>query len=258
MTARIPTIVLGGTGYVAGELLRLIAGHPQFELAAVMSDSQPGESVIKAFPHLASAYADTRFKSQAEVEKVLAETPEAAMFSAAPHGVSAALIDSLLGVATRAGTRPRVVDISADFRYSSADAYEAVYKHPHGAPKRIAEFTCAVPEHLKKLDTTHVAHPGCFATATLLASVPLLSLGVTSPTLFLVLQAAPAPAASRLRGPITLSGTATSIPTTHSRIVTHPKSAPVPRLLPVLKLISHSFPTRVRLRAVYMSPCRRP
>jgi len=184
MTARIPTIVLGGTGYVAGELLRLIAGHPQFELAAVMSDSQPGESIIKAFPHLASAYADTRFKSQAEVEKLLAETPQAALFSAAPHGVSAALIDSLLGVAAKAGTRPRVVDISADFRYSSAAAYEAVYKHPHGAPKRIAEFTCAVPEHLKKLETTHVAHPGCFATATLLASVPLLSLGVASPTLF--------------------------------------------------------------------------
>jgi N-acetyl-gamma-glutamyl-phosphate reductase common form len=184
MTARIPTIVLGGTGYVAGELLRLIAGHPQFELAAVMSDSQPGEGIVKAFPHLASAYADTRFKSQAEVEKLIAEIPQAALFSAAPHGVSAALIDSLLGVAAKAGTRPRVVDISADFRYSSAEAYEAVYKHPHGAPKRIAEFTCAVPEHLKKLETTHVAHPGCFATATLLASVPLLSLGVTAPTMF--------------------------------------------------------------------------
>jgi N-acetyl-gamma-glutamyl-phosphate reductase common form len=184
MTARIPTIVLGGTGYVAGELLRLIAGHPQFELAAIMSDSQPGESVIKAFPHLASAYADSRFRSQADVEKLIAEIPQAALFSAAPHGVSAALIDSLLGVAAKAGTHPRVVDISADFRYSSAAAYEAVYKHPHGAPKRIAEFTCAVPEHLKKLETTHVAHPGCFATATLLASVPLLSLGVTSPTLF--------------------------------------------------------------------------
>ena len=184
MTARIPTIVLGGTGYVAGELLRLIAGHPQFELAAVLSDSQPGESVIKAFPHLASAYTDTRFKSQAEVKKQHAKIPLAALFSAAPHGVSAALIDSLMSVAATAGTQPRVVDISADFRYSSAEAYEAVYKHPHGAPKRIAEFTCAVPEHLKKLETTHVAHPGCFATATLLASVPLLSLGVASPTLF--------------------------------------------------------------------------
>jgi N-acetyl-gamma-glutamyl-phosphate reductase len=184
MSTPIPTVVLGGTGYVAGELLRLIAGHPQFQLAAVMSDSQPGEAVSSAFPHLASAFADTRFKSQAEVEKLLVETPHTAVFSAAPHGVSAALIDSLLKAPERAGMRPRVVDISADFRYSSAKAYESVYKHPHGAPERIAEFTCAVPEHLKKLGTPHVAHPGCLATAILLASVPLLALGLVSPTLF--------------------------------------------------------------------------
>jgi N-acetyl-gamma-glutamyl-phosphate reductase common form len=184
MTGKIPTVVLGGTGYVAGELLRLIAGHPQFELAAVMSESQPGESVAKAFPHLATAYADARFRSQADVEKLLTQTPQSAVFSAAPHGVSASLIDSLLKAAAEAGTRPRVVDISADFRYSSAQAYEAVYKHPHGAPARIPEFTCAVPEHLKKLETPHVGHPGCFATATLLASVPLLALGFTPPTLF--------------------------------------------------------------------------
>jgi N-acetyl-gamma-glutamyl-phosphate reductase common form len=183
-TAQIPTVVLGGTGYVAGELLRLIAGHPHFGLAAILSDSQPGELVAGAFPHLASAFPDLRFKSQAEVEKVLVSTPRTAVFSAAPHGVSAALIDSLLKASEAAGTRPRVVDISADFRYSSAGAYEAVYKHPHGAPDRLAEFTCAVPEHLRRLETPHVAHPGCFATATLLASVPLLALGLVSPTLF--------------------------------------------------------------------------
>jgi N-acetyl-gamma-glutamyl-phosphate reductase len=76
------------------------------------------------------------------------------------------------------------VDISADFRYSSAAAYEAVYKHAHGAPARIREFTCAVPEHLSKSPTPHVAHPGCFATATLLAIVPLLALGLTDQRLF--------------------------------------------------------------------------
>src|ERR1700730_15604762 len=105
MRATIPAVVLGGTGYVAGELLRLIAGHPQFQLAAVMSDSQPGEPVGNAFPHLASTFADTRFKSQAQIEKLLVETPQAAVFSAAPHGVSAALIDSLLKAAAGAGTR---------------------------------------------------------------------------------------------------------------------------------------------------------
>jgi N-acetyl-gamma-glutamyl-phosphate reductase common form len=184
MSNSIPAIVLGGTGYVAGELLRLIAGHPHFKLAAVMSESQPGESVAKAFPHLASAYADTRFQPQVAVEKLVAEEPQSAIFCAAPHGAAAALIDTLLKSAERGGTRPRVVDISADYRYSSADAYEAVYKHPHGAPARLAEFSCAIPEHRKRLDTPHVAHPGCFATATLLASVPLLALGLTQPLLF--------------------------------------------------------------------------
>jgi N-acetyl-gamma-glutamyl-phosphate reductase len=183
--AKVPAVVLGGTGYVAGELLRLIAGHPQFELAAVMSDSQPGESIGKAFPHLASAYAGTTFKSQDEVERLLAELPSSAVFGAAPHGVSATLIDSLLKIAERAKTKPRVVDISADYRFASPQAYEAVYKHAHGAPDRIPDFTCAVPEHLRTLETQHVAHPGCFATSALLTSVPLLKLGLVEPTLFL-------------------------------------------------------------------------
>lgn len=180
----IPAVVLGGTGYVAGEVLRLLAAHPHFELAAVMSDSQPGELIAKAFPHLAAAYGDTRFKSQAEVQAVVGGVAECAVLCAAPHGVSAALIDSVLRAASQAGTRPRVVDISADFRFRSAAEYEAVYKHAHGAPARLSEFTCAVPEHLRKLETAHVAHPGCFATATLLAGVPLLSLGLTAPVLF--------------------------------------------------------------------------
>src|SRR5262249_25140160 len=151
-----PAVVLGGTGYVAGELLRLIAAHPHFRLAAVMSDSQPGEPVAGAFPHLASAYAHERFRSQAEVQGVLCGAPRTALFGAAPHGVSAALIDALLSGSERAGSAPRVVDISADFRYRTREAYEAVYRHAHGAPARLAEFSCAVPEQLAELTTRHV------------------------------------------------------------------------------------------------------
>jgi len=184
MTARVPAIVLGGTGYVAGELLRLLASHPYFDLAAVASDSQPDEPVAQFFRHLQPVLPHLRFASHDEIIEYVTANPSTAVFSAAPHGVSAALIDRLLGAAEQAGTHPRVVDISADFRYSSAAAYESVYKHGHGAPGRIAEFTCAVPEHLNALHTPHVAHPGCFATAILLASVPLLSLGLVEPRLF--------------------------------------------------------------------------
>jgi len=184
MSKPIPAIVLGGTGYVSGELLRLILGHPYFTLSGVMSDSSPGELAGKSFPHLAGALGDTAFKSQSDIAALIAAEPSSAVFCAAPHGAAAALIDSLLKVSESAGTKPRFVDISADFRFATAAAYEAVYKHPHGAPQRLAQFTCAVPEHLKNVTTPHVGHPGCFSTAILLASVPLLASGWVDPTLF--------------------------------------------------------------------------
>jgi N-acetyl-gamma-glutamyl-phosphate reductase common form len=185
MTARIPAFVLGGTGYVAGEVLRLIAGHPHLELAAAISDSQPGERIASAFGHLGAVFPETTFASIARATSLLADTKRAALFSAAPHGAAAALIDRLLVSAASAKCNLRVVDISADFRHSSADVYRNIYGHAHGAPARLKEFTCAVPEHLPKLATPHVAHPGCFATAALLASVPLLALGIAEPRLFI-------------------------------------------------------------------------
>jgi N-acetyl-gamma-glutamyl-phosphate reductase len=180
----VPAFVLGGTGYVAGELLRLIAGHPLLTLTAVLSDSQPGGRVAGAFPHLGSAYPDTKFASVDEIDALIRRTPRGALFCAAPHGTAAAMIDRLLSSASRAGCKLNCVDISADFRFATAAAYEAVYKHPHGAPDRIAEFSCAVPEHLRAAPTPHVAHPGCFATAILLASVPLLALDLIETRLF--------------------------------------------------------------------------
>ncbi|MGH8148758.1 MAG: N-acetyl-gamma-glutamyl-phosphate reductase [Steroidobacteraceae bacterium] len=184
MSTRIPAVILGGSGYVSGELLRLLAAHPAFEVAGVLSDSKPGEPLADAFPHLASTYPEMRFKSEAEIGALLGAAPSSAVLSGAPHGVAAPLIDRLLTVAEGAGRRPRVVDISADFRYRSAEAYEAVYRHPHGAPRRLGEFSCALCEHLESVPTRHVAHPGCFASAILLASVPLLALDLCAPVLY--------------------------------------------------------------------------
>jgi len=183
--APIPALVLGGGGYVAGELLRLLAGHPRFQLVGVLSDSRAGEPVASAFGHLSVVLPEQRFQSLQDIERIVTREPRLAVFCAAPHGVAAALIDDLLRTAERAGSQLRVVDVSADFRYRSAEAYESVYRHPHGAPDRIASFSCALPEHLSgAAPTPHMAHPGCFATAALLAAVPLLALGLTEPELF--------------------------------------------------------------------------
>jgi len=180
----VQAIVLGGTGYVAGELLRLLSGHAHLEVAAVLSESQPGTRVVDAFPHLQAAYPDLQFASLDNIEQLVRATAQTALFCAAPHGVAAGLIDRLLTVATAAGRHTHCVDLSADFRFASAAAYESVYQRAHGAPQRIAQFTCAVPEHLEGAPTPHIAHPGCFATATLLASVPLLALNLTDARLF--------------------------------------------------------------------------
>ena len=68
MSLSVNTIVLGGTGYVAGELLRLLAGHPHLDVAAVLSDSQPGARIADAFPHLQSAYPDLQFSGIEAIE----------------------------------------------------------------------------------------------------------------------------------------------------------------------------------------------
>ena len=177
-------VVLGGTGYVAGELLRLIAGHPLLELAAIVSDSQPGAPVGAAFPHLYAAYPQLAFAAFADAETLIGRVPRTALFSAAPHGAAAGAVDRLLRAGELAGVRVHCVDISADYRYRSPAVYEAVYGHAHTAPARLKDFTCAVPEHLAASPTRHIAHPGCFATAVLLASVPLLAAGVTDGRLF--------------------------------------------------------------------------
>ena len=177
-TSPIPTIVLGGSGYVAGEFLRLLHAHPKLALGGVVSSSQAGEPVAKTFNHLAPAFPDETFVSLDAVIDRLGTAPKWLVLSAAPHGAAAGLIDKLLTAGTAAGVEVVVVDASADFRFADAEAYAAVYGHAHETPTRLAEFTCAVPEQLPAIETPHAAHPGCFATTMLLPIVPLVALGV--------------------------------------------------------------------------------
>jgi len=178
-----PVYVLGGSGYVAGEAIRLILGHPQLALAGVASDGQPGTPVEAAFPHLAPRLDGQLFLSYETLAARAGGDAHCGVISAAPHGASAGLIASLLG-RLGAKTRVSVVDLSADFRFAEPAAYERTYGHAHGAPGLQQDFTCAVPEHLPKAGTPHVAHPGCFSTAILLASVPLLALELVEPQLW--------------------------------------------------------------------------
>lgn len=186
--AMVPAVVLGGSGYVAGELLRLVAGHPGLRLAAAVSESQAGAGVEEAFPHLTGCFSGVAFTARDELGELFdgIGNGRLAIFSAAPHGAAAALLDGVLATAERAGLAARAVDLSADFRYAGAAAYEEVYGQPHGAPHRLGAFRCALPEHTDGAWEGHVGHPGCFTTAVLLAAVPLLRLGLVEPRLAVV------------------------------------------------------------------------
>ncbi len=181
----VPTVILGGTGYVAGELLRLVAGHPQLQLCAAVSESQAGEAIKSVFPHLQNAFANQAYIGRDELDETLVKLAgqHVALFSAAPHGASAAMIESVLQSADQAGCTLTVVDASADFRFDNNAAYEAVYGHPHGAQALLDQFTSALPEHRSmsagSADKPHVGQPGCFATSMLLGAVPLLQSGIS-------------------------------------------------------------------------------
>lgn len=175
MSPPIPTIVLGGTGYVAGELLRLLAQHPRLEIAAVMSESQAGNAIENVFPQLQGSFGEMAFLDRTAVLDSIGRGPTA-LFSAAPHGASAELIAAMLRRAESASSDITVVDVSADFRYRDAAQYESVYGQPHGAPQLLPSFRSSVPEHLSDSQSPHIGHPGCFATALLIGIVPLMQL----------------------------------------------------------------------------------
>ncbi|MEE8426478.1 MAG: N-acetyl-gamma-glutamyl-phosphate reductase [Woeseiaceae bacterium] len=183
MSTAIKTVVLGAAGYVGGELLRLIAAHPQFELAAAVSASRSSQAIGEAFPHLSTVYAGEVFRAHTDWLEGIDAGTDLAIFSAAPHGASATLVAQALASSSAKNLNVHVVDSSADFRYADIAEYEAIYG-AHGAPELLSEFYSAVPEHAADVEVSHVGHPGCFATAVLLASVPLIQSGLTEAELF--------------------------------------------------------------------------
>ncbi|MFB6183693.1 MAG: N-acetyl-gamma-glutamyl-phosphate reductase [Haloarculaceae archaeon] len=152
--------VVGGTGFTGGELLRLLDGHPDFEVVQATSRSATNKTVGHAHPNLRGM--DLRFSDPDDLAGV------DVLFAATPHGVSMGQIDRFREAA---GT---VVDLSADFRLNDEAKYDEYYDG-HSRPELLAESEYALPElnreNLPGADL--VASGGCNATATILGLLPL-------------------------------------------------------------------------------------
>jgi len=180
--------VAGASGYAGGELLRLIAGHPDLELAAVTADSNAGRLVGEVHPNLAGlpALAGRRFDNAATGGALDCDLA----FLALPHGQS-----PLFAEQVRSGVK--IVDLGADYRLADPAAWARHYDTPHQG-----RWPCGLPELPGARDriraAERVAVPGCYATASILALAPLVAAGLIEPADIVIVAASGTSGAGRV------------------------------------------------------------
>lgn len=167
----IRTAILGASGYVGGELLRLLAAHPQLCATKLFGESKAGRPVAEVHPHLAPVYAGSFEKFD---EAALADVD--LVFAALPHGHSQAVAPAILDCGVP------FVDLGADFRLDDAESYERWYGHAHEAAALLDKFVYGIPELNRAAirGAKAVAAAGCYATAAILALKPLVDSGLVN------------------------------------------------------------------------------
>ena len=153
--------VVGASGYAGGELLRLLAGHPEFEVEFIAAGTNAGEAITAIHPQL-SQYAGHKF-SALEIDQL---KKCELVFLALPHGESAKVVSQL-------DTKQKIVDLGADFRLERESDWEKYYSGKHAGT-----WIYGLPEKPGQREliqsTNRVANPGCYATVIALALNPML------------------------------------------------------------------------------------
>ncbi|MXW57182.1 MAG: N-acetyl-gamma-glutamyl-phosphate reductase [Acidimicrobiia bacterium] len=173
MGQKIPVGIIGASGYVGAELMRLLVGHRGFDVGFVTGDTQAGQPVADLYPHLAAIGAEQEF---VKYDSHLLDDVALA-FLALPHGQSMALAGDVLD-------RGKVaVDLAADFRLKDSGLYQQWYGEPHQTPELLGNFAYGLPELFRDelAGATAVAVPGCYPTAAALAIAPLVRTGLIQP-----------------------------------------------------------------------------
>jgi N-acetyl-gamma-glutamyl-phosphate reductase len=176
--------VAGASGYAGGELLRLIAAHPDLELGTVTAGSNAGAPITAVHPHLAE-FADRTFEETDPDRLASADL----VFLALHHEQSAAIAACL-------PAEVAVIDLSASFRLSDPGNWAAFYRTEHAG-----RWVYGLPElpgaREQIVAARRVAAPGCYATAIILALTPLLASGVAEPDDVVVVAASGTSGAGR-------------------------------------------------------------
>lgn len=172
--------MVGSAGYAAGELLRLICIHPEFTLSAAGSESHAKQPVESVHPHLARQGLGTFVSYNQALEKLMnlcKKGHKSALVLALEHGKTMNILPNILASAKERGADFPVIDISGDFRLKDKSVFQKAYDMKHTSPALLEKSVYGLPElNLEKIKGAKlIANPGCFATATTLALLPLAS-----------------------------------------------------------------------------------
>lgn len=153
--------ILGASGYMGGEAVRVLLEHPDVEIAWLTSR---GDKSVEYY-HKNFIGADLRFIKPEEI------TPCEVVFSALPSGQIMSMADSLIGNGTK------IIDLGADFRLKDRAVWEQVYNKTHENWTVAEEAVYGIPElHREEIKRARViANPGCFSSAAILGLAPLVN-----------------------------------------------------------------------------------
>lgn len=155
--------VVGASGYAGGELLRLLAFHPHFEVTAITAHSNAGELITSVHPQLQS-YAGKKFSAFAPSDFASCDL----IFLALPHGESAKVIAQLPATS-------KIVDLGADYRLESAEKWSKYYGGDYAGSWTYG-LADIEPFKSQISQSTKVANPGCYATSIALGATPAASI----------------------------------------------------------------------------------
>ncbi|MBF0623167.1 MAG: N-acetyl-gamma-glutamyl-phosphate reductase [Magnetococcales bacterium] len=166
--------ILGASGYTGGELVRLLACHPEVTITHVTSERYAGQPFSAVYPHL-TGVGDSLICQAMDAQQI-SEACDVA-FCALPHVTSMTVVPTLLENGLK------VIDLSADFRLKDAQVYADWYGTDHTAPALLAQAAYGLPElHRAEIAKAQlIANPGCYPTSIILALTPLLREGLIDP-----------------------------------------------------------------------------
>ena len=164
MTKKVSVAILGSTGFVGLELVKILSKHPNVNIVFFGTENNPN-TLLKDIDPTIKVYDNSVTQLNETFDYSKADT----VFMALPHGISHKYVTSFYD-------KIQIIDLSADFRLDNIDVYEKNYNEKHSASNLLNEFQYGLVEIYRNslVNKKNIAVPGCYPTSVLIPLIPLL------------------------------------------------------------------------------------